>query len=123
MALIKTKHSAADLEKLRWCRQLSLVIRAEEALNAFLVKVQRSYMLSVFADTRFVDRHQRIAESVNLADAANVTCKIGMQAAVEAKIRSAYWLVTANEVVRTAKIYAKKYNQQTVAEWMRDEEG
>ncbi|KAI6829141.1 hypothetical protein KC340_g11580 [Hortaea werneckii] len=107
MALIKTKASAADLEKLRWCRQLSLVIKAEEALNAFLVKT----------DTN------ELHISVNLADAANVACKIGTQAAVEANIRSAYWLVTANEAVRTAKIYAKKYNLQTIAEWMRDKEG
>ncbi|KAI7220950.1 hypothetical protein KC333_g2059 [Hortaea werneckii] len=97
MAPMKTKASAADLEKLRWCRQPSLAIKAEEALNATLTDTNELHI------------------SVNLTDAADVTCQIGTQAAVEANIRSAYWLVTANEIVRTAEIDAKKYSLQTIA--------
>ncbi|KAI6905777.1 hypothetical protein KC318_g8670 [Hortaea werneckii] len=105
MALQGTESSAANLEKLRWCRQLSLAMKAEEALEAFLTNTKDLHM------------------GVSLKDAANIVAEIGTTSALEAKIRNVYWFVTANEIVRTAKVDAKRYNLQTIAGRMKDEEG
>ncbi|GAB1737227.1 hypothetical protein NU219Hw_g1158t1 [Hortaea werneckii] len=79
-------------------------MKAEEALEAFLT------------DTK--DLHM----SVNFKGAANIACKIGTLVVIEANIRNVDWLVTANEIMRIAKVDAKRYSMQTIARWMRDEE-
>lgn len=46
--------------------------------------------------------------SVNLTDAANVASEIGTPTVIKAKIHNVYSFVTANEMVCTAKIDAKR---------------
>ena len=114
--------SAEDRKKLRWCRQLSIAIKPEEALKSFLIRLKHACVHSKVTDFGLANEHKRPAHKRPSDRCCQRGSDSGTPAATEAKICNIDWSVTATEIVQTAEVYAKRYSVQTIVRWTKDEE-